>query len=359
MIFVGGLHLLDFGSKTRELNISSVDSWGYQLQNADPDLIASSGFDLVVIDYSRDGTEAEKYSYDEIELIKEAGIIPIAYISIGEAEDYRFYWSEEWYTNPPDWLGNENPDWEGNYAVRYWYREWKNIIFSYIDKIISQGFMGLYLDKVDEFEYWSDPNNGENFYLEERDAALKMINFIIEIAHYARSLVDGDFYIIPQNGERLLDYDNGSLISEINGWGVEDLFYNGTIPNPEEIISERETYFDKILLSGKKVFSVDYVDDNSGYIGENKERIDDYLNRAREKGYIPYAAKSDRMLDELNTIEGVQPKLTLSNLITDESCIYKSAIYNLRKINYNKLKLSYILSYLSNIGASVVERRNL
>lgn len=286
-----------------------VYSWAIQLQHADIDEISSSGFSLVVIDYSYDGSESSEYDWREIQRIKSNGVIPIAYISIGEAENYRFYWNDSWNQNPPEWLGRENPDWEGNYAVKYWYREWKEIIFTYIDKIIAQGFMGLYLDKVDEFEYWSDPENGEDTVLSEKKVAVEMIKFIDEIAHYCRNEKNlSDFMIIPQNGERLLDYDtNGTLIETISGIGVEDLFYGGLNPVPSSLVMERTKYLDEIKLHGKLVLSVDYVDDGTGYNGKNKERIDDYIRRARKRGYIPYAALEDRGLDELNIIKGIQP----------------------------------------------------
>lgn len=45
-------------------------------------------------------------------------------------------------------------------------------------KIINQGFIGAYLDKFDEFEYWSDPDNGENFTIPEDVVAYEMIEFI-------------------------------------------------------------------------------------------------------------------------------------------------------------------------------------
>lgn len=297
----------NYPTRRAQLDIKKIKNWAYQLQNADPNEIASSGFDLIVMDYSWDGSDENKYTREDIEKIKDAGIIPIAYISIGEAEDYRFYWREEWYTDPPEWLGRENPDWLGNYPVKYWYSEWKEIIFKYLDKIIAQGFMGIYLDRVDVFEYWSDPNNGEEFYIPEREAAERMISFIVEIANYCRNKTSADFYIIPQNGERLLEYDNGTLLKIISGWAVEDLFYNGTEPLPEYITNERMYYLDKVLNAGEVVLVVDYVDDGSGYIGTNKERIDDFRAKALARGYIPYAAIVDRELDELNIIEGVQP----------------------------------------------------
>ncbi len=283
--------------------INSVKNWAYQLQNFEPN---PTGFDLIVMDYSRDGTEEGKYLPEEISKIKSAGPIPIAYISIGEAEDYRFYWKDEWFSNPPDWLGKENPDWPGNYAVKYWNDSWKKIVFVYLDRIMEQGFCGVYLDRVDAFEYWSDPNNGEDIHLSEEEAAERMISFIKEVADYCRNKAGNDFYVIPQNGERLIKYDN-SILGVISGWAVEDLFYDGFNPLPSSITRERVYYLDIIRNAGKPIFVVDYVDDGSGYTGSNKERIDDFRAKALARGYIPYVARSDRELDELNVIEGVQP----------------------------------------------------
>ncbi|RPH93470.1 MAG: hypothetical protein EHM72_16300 [Calditrichaeota bacterium] len=82
--------------------------------------------------------------------------IVVSYLSIGEAEEYRYYWQPGWTTKPPSWLGAENPQWAGNYAVRYWEQEWQKIIFgtdsSYLEQLLAAGFDGAYLDKVDAFE---------------------------------------------------------------------------------------------------------------------------------------------------------------------------------------------------------------
>jgi cysteinyl-tRNA synthetase len=87
----------------------------------------------------------------------------IAYMSIGEAEDYRYYWQEAWKDDPPSWMAKENPEWEGNYKVKYWEKAWQDIIFgnddSYLQKILDAGFDGVYLDIIDAFEYFEE--NGE------------------------------------------------------------------------------------------------------------------------------------------------------------------------------------------------------
>lgn len=82
----------------------------------------------------------------------------ISYMSIGEAENYRYYWNNSWETGNPSWIENENPDWEGNYKVTYWDSEWQSILFgnndSYLKKILDAGFDGVYLDIIDAFEYF-------------------------------------------------------------------------------------------------------------------------------------------------------------------------------------------------------------
>ncbi|MCK5004583.1 MAG: endo alpha-1,4 polygalactosaminidase [Candidatus Aminicenantes bacterium] len=280
-----------------------ISSWGYQLQDADPVEISTSSLDLVVFDYSRTGEEDGKYTPEEISGIKNRDVIPIAYISIGEAEDYRFYWEEGWNKNPPEWLGKENPDWEGNYEVKYWIDEWKEIIFIYLDKILDQGFSGVYLDIVDGFEYWSDDEIKKSEDLTEEEAALRMIIFIKEISEYCREKAGDGFLIIPQNGENIIDYDIADeFINSISGIGIEDLFFDGIEPVSEVEINYRIVFIERIKGSDKYVFSIDYVDDGSGYSGKNKERIDKYYKYCGDYNYFPYPGRSDRELDELNII---------------------------------------------------------
>ncbi|MBN1649261.1 MAG: endo alpha-1,4 polygalactosaminidase [Spirochaetales bacterium] len=126
--------------------------------------LQSTDYDLFIIDLFFDGTEATAFTTSQVSALKQkaggGSRLVIAYMSIGEAEDYRYYWQSEWDSNPPDWLSGENPEWEGNYKVRYWMQEWQDIIFgnndSYLQKIIDAGFDGVYLDIIDAFEYFED-----------------------------------------------------------------------------------------------------------------------------------------------------------------------------------------------------------
>ena len=143
----------------------------------------------------------------------------LAYLSIGEGEDYRFYWRPDWEASPPAWLKGENPDWAGNFAVRYWDKDWQALIFgkddAYLDRIMAAGFDGVYLDRVDAFDV--------------RDATLAkparmqaMVDFVVGLADYARAR-HPDFVIVAQNGEELLA--NADYVRAIDGLAKEDLFY--------------------------------------------------------------------------------------------------------------------------------------
>lgn len=121
--------------------------------------LAATNYDVLIVDYF---FEEEEFTSQEIAGLKNklngGKRLVISYMSIGEAEDYRYYWDESWDSNPPDWLKGENPEWEGNYKVAYWEAGWQAIIFgsnnAYLDKIIAKGFDGAYLDIIDAFEYF-------------------------------------------------------------------------------------------------------------------------------------------------------------------------------------------------------------
>ncbi|MBA4173560.1 MAG: hypothetical protein C0511_13165 [Hyphomicrobium sp.] len=83
--------------------LSAVRSWGYQLQNLDKtfDALAASDTDLLVVDFSMSqaaGRPMKPLDPAEVERLKtrpDGGRrIVLAYFSIGEAEEYRFYWNK-------------------------------------------------------------------------------------------------------------------------------------------------------------------------------------------------------------------------------------------------------------------------
>jgi len=123
--------------------------------------IAATNYDMLIIDlFFNDGvTSFTSEEITELRVKANGGQrLVIAYLSIGEVEDYRYYWQSNWSDSKPAWIAGANPDWPGNYKVWYWEKEWQDIIFgndsSYLKRILDAGFDGVYLDIIDAFEYY-------------------------------------------------------------------------------------------------------------------------------------------------------------------------------------------------------------
>ena len=303
--------------------------WVYQLQNPKIEELSESGFSLAVIDYSKDGSEKKRFSKEDLQQLVAKNITPIAYISIGEAESYRFYWKKEWVekadtnkltSDAPQWLGHTNPDWAGNYKIRYWDPDWRdNFIKPYLDRIIRQGFHGVYLDIIDGFEYWSDveiydkklETKMKNDPVDdEEEAARRMIELVHWITQYCRkhSPLGNEFLIFPQNGERILLYDyDGSYLNAVSGIGVESTWYETEEKLPNSTVNERLHFLDNFQKKGKLVLSVDYVDTGDHKNPANSKRIRDYVSKCRGHGFSCYVANTDVELKIINRIKDIQP----------------------------------------------------
>ncbi len=269
-------------------DLKDVGNWAYQLQNVSVDRVAASGFDLIVVDYSKDGSGAKAFTADEVARMQKkpdgGRRLVIAYFSIGEAESYRYYWKPAWKTAPPGWLRRENPDWEGNYLVDYADPRWKRIVFDYLDRILEAGFDGIYLDKVDSY-----------LDLKSRGPA-PMRTFVKQIAEHARTARPG-FIVIAQNAENLLA--NADYRSVIDAIGREDLYWNQEArgkPTPAKSRAWASRHLDMLKADGKPVFVVDYV---------TGPAVADVYRDARGRGYIPYVTRVE--LDRLTVNEGLDP----------------------------------------------------
>ena len=222
-----------------------VKSWHYQLQSIDPSAIAKSSADMVVIDYSG---EDGPFTRAQIELMRRkpdgSRRLVLAYMSIGEAESYRWYWARR----SPAWLGPENPQWRGNYGVRFWHPDWQAIIFEYTEKILAAGFDGVYLDKVDEFD--------------ELGHHAEMVEFVGRIAGRAKSQRP-DFLIVSQNGDALIA--DPKFRQAIDAFAREDLLYGETVDgerNDADSIRDSIQQLKSLTAEGKPVFVVEYPRDD-------------------------------------------------------------------------------------------------
>ncbi|MEQ1653793.1 MAG: endo alpha-1,4 polygalactosaminidase [Hyphomicrobium sp.] len=319
-----------------ELNFETADgvkvvrNWGYQLQSSkgktgrgktkplSASELAAQPHDLIVIDSQKDGTIKNAFTRAEVEHLRQrAGSqsVVVSYISVGEASDYRDHWQDNWTTytdadqraageptaDAPAWLGAWNENWPNSRKVRYWDPGWQAIIFNdkktgWLDAIIAAGFDGAYLDIIDGYYHWgceiaktADCREGDP--KTEREAASRMIDFVVALSKHARK-TNPHFIVIPQNGAYIIDAlededhkRRDAYLEAINAIACEDLFFKGdkVENNPyapdEDAIDALVRDF---LEQGIVVLSVDYLSD--------KKKIAKFYDVATEKGFLPYAA---------------------------------------------------------------------
>jgi cysteinyl-tRNA synthetase, unknown class len=260
--------------------LSRAKSWGYQLRGIDPAKIALSSYDVVVIDFAQ---ENRPFTVAEVETMRtkpDGGHRHVlAYLSIGEAERYRYYWQPSWYLAPPAWIGPENPEWRGNYLVRFWDPAWQKLIFgapdAYLDRIMAAGFDGIFLDRVDAYPEWEQ---------ELPDAQPRMVALVGAVSKYAKQRNDG-FQIVVQNAEELLA--DAAYLRVIDAVAKEDLLHgirHNDDKNSAEEVAHSAGLLQRARKAGKGVLVVEYLC-KPDLIAAAEKRL------RQDMGFVPYFAR--------------------------------------------------------------------
>jgi cysteinyl-tRNA synthetase len=328
------LILNDFaGTAAGPLALNQVNYWAYQIQDLSAsgavEALAASHYDLLVLEPTRTDWSSDDKNFDAAGMVSQLknglasdGVhrkLVVAYIDIGEAEDWRWYWN--WSTNwdcagdpPADWpayvLACDPDGWTGNYPVAYWDKEWQDVVIygqntgshpdrdyvSVLDEVLDDGFDGIYLDWVEGFENTAVISAAQEAGV---DPAAEMIAFIGEMRDYAAAR-DPDFVIIQQNAAALLD-GHAELLDVIDAIAQEAIWYDGDAtddwndPDGYDWINDADLsdyylgYLDQYLAAGTPVFNCEYA---LSYAAAA------YAN-ANAKGYAPYITR--RSLSQLTT----------------------------------------------------------
>ena len=252
-------------------------SFGYVLQadarwKTRPDAVrelAACDRDWIVVDAAYTSEADGRWTKSDLDTIRmgKSGRRVLAYLSIGEAEEYQSYWKKAWDADrdgkpdagAPGFLMAENPDWHGNYRVRYWHKEWQAIMLAEIDRIVEQGFDGIYLDIVDAFETfefdgkdWIDDRRNEET---GKTYRADMITWVTTIGQRIR-VGDSSRLLIPQNGSQLVSDD--AFRNLISGIGMEDVFTNGNRAQKTNQSKPRVKDMEPLVKAGKPVLLIEY-----------------------------------------------------------------------------------------------------
>ena len=268
-------------------SLAGVQRWVYQLQFGDDhglQPVIAAKADLAVIDPSRSGPDSADFSAAEVARVKASGKLALAYLSIGEAEDYRSYWQPGWAPGTPAWIVMPDPDprWEGNYVVDVRAPAWQAIMIARAKALQALGYDGLYLDLVDNYQYWPA---GQQPTMQKA-----MIDFITVL----RAAVPG-LLLVTQNASELAAVDGGRLLTVIDGTAQEEVYVQANDePQTEAYSRAEEAQLKAYQRAGKPVLTVDYATTAADCAAA--------VARARAQGYAPYCAS-----DELDQVWNLVP----------------------------------------------------
>jgi len=261
--------------------LQSVRTWAYQIQDQELDgnlqKLADSHYDLLVIDETRSIAGLVSYDMKSAVSLLHASLgsngrskIVLAYMDIGEAESYRWYWQAGWRVGNPDWIVAADPDgWAGNYPVLFWRPTWKSILYgsssSYLDMVLADGFDGIYLDWVEAATFEPVVSVAAR---ESKDPRAEMVTLVYQLAAYGRAQKPG-FLVIPQNAldlARPTDAITQQYLSTIDGIGQESVWFDGGSDPMQQQGDVPSSYTAEALqdlsifqAAGKPVFTVDYA----------------------------------------------------------------------------------------------------
>jgi cysteinyl-tRNA synthetase len=216
----------------------------YVLQGVQPQQIATAPFDVQVVETTNDS--GVPFTASEVHQMESGGSQVLGYFSLGEAENYRDYFS----SLSKSVIGPQDPSWPGDYEVAYWTPEWKAVAEHAIDNMVAAGYNGIYFDVVDEYyTSWAkshDPN-----------AEQDMVNLVESLKQYATSK-DPGFKVWVNGAEELLSHPD--YVNAIDGLFKEEVYY--TDHGTKQPASETQFTLDNLHIAtaaGKPVVAVEYV----------------------------------------------------------------------------------------------------
>lgn len=246
--------------------VRSGKSWSIQLQG-NAHALKQRDADVAVVDPD------EVKNPDGIKTKKSGGKRSVlAYISIGESEDYR---DDVKKSRNKSWMTNQGTGWKGNKTVKYWDPDWQRIVKKRVRAAIDAGYDGVYLDRIDAYERVKAP----------KGSRAEMVKFVKDIAAEARGR-KSNAAVAVQNAEELLTDD--SYVDAIDAVGKEDLYHgvhHDGRRNAQDGVKWSKSLLNKAKAKGRGVYVVEYVG------GERAKKVKD---EARKDGFV--ASTGDRML---------------------------------------------------------------
>ncbi|WP_088336279.1 endo alpha-1,4 polygalactosaminidase [Methanopyrus sp. KOL6] len=129
------------------------------------------------------GLNGRPWTKEELQKVENTGVKPIAYLPVCVVAEYHPTMYRE--AERRSLLGVDDPEWPGDYAVKFWEPAWRNVLRSELVRFKELGFEGVFLDVVDAHSHswyvrWYDRVNPHG---DLRKDELNAVKWITRTAH--------------------------------------------------------------------------------------------------------------------------------------------------------------------------------
>lgn len=148
------------GLKNVQNYLYLTDSSNFDRQQDFVIAVSNTNYDLIIVDVFHKGRTPYTKAAVQGMKFKKLGArrLVFAYMNIGAAENFRYYWRDSWAEGDPPFISETMPANPDKYYVEYWKAGWRRIITgntnSYIYGIIKQGFDGVILGGLDNYKFF-------------------------------------------------------------------------------------------------------------------------------------------------------------------------------------------------------------
>lgn len=120
--------------------------------------LAATNYDMITIDLFYNDKVLTAQDIAKLKTKANGGKrLIIAYVNIGAAENWRYYWKRSWQLGNPTWIKKKYAGYADEFYVQFWHDDWRKIIYgnddSYVKKIVDAGFDGAFLDNVEAYYF--------------------------------------------------------------------------------------------------------------------------------------------------------------------------------------------------------------
>ncbi len=265
------LNIVALGSPKKDL--VAIDNWTVYYSDKEP-VSAFQKYSLIIFDSDY---------HPDIDALIDEGKTVLGYISLGEIENSRWYYSK---MQKSGILLNENKYWKGSYFVDVRSHIWVSfVINTLVPNLIQKGFSGIFIDTLDNPAELERVNPKKNKGMTE--GAVRLVKAIRMNYPNIKIMLNRGYEILPEVA-KYINYELGeSIFTDYNFKTDKFEYVENTIYKEQVKILKHAVKINPDL----KIYTLDYWNKN------DKKMISEIYKIQRANGFIPYVATIE--LDEL------------------------------------------------------------